>query len=520
MVKNGKKDATAKSAAQNVEKLPAYMAPDWEKAILLFGGITLVIAFAWTIPELIGFYFGLSGFILGWIMLFLIVAWLVYSVWAPRNITWTRMLEGQGKYVLFLGERYKAIITYNGRVLLNGRKIVNLKDLKPVHEKEKNDQGLIDELIKLGLAEHDKYNSLVSAEKHYFGGLRFVGIWPFFTVHVWEFFEWEGVDNKGNPVLNKKQWTDHINLKNYEYNFNIDGLLDKNNVPLVFAASIYARVFDPWVAIFENTNFLNETLQVLRSEINHIVRQFSYDVLNKTTPPKKEEEGQDLPDNSTDSQQLDEILGGEEELGSRLFKRIRKEGTLREIMERFGEDVFGIKIRNFNPTQDYLEATTLPYIAEQEGRANLTRAEYDAKVRAMEIGGAYIGILAIETGRTLNDIKKDMAEDYGLFVAKYQKAIIETNKKIAQQMSIDGKALVHILASGQSSSNTSGSNGVPPKINEELVAMIAVILKLLSMPQAGPGQQSTTPAKTSEGGEKRKMTPEENLAEMEGFLKE
>ncbi|MDD5569221.1 MAG: hypothetical protein PHG23_02300 [Candidatus Pacebacteria bacterium] len=478
MVKQDKKTGNEK----DVEQQPIYNATKIEKTLCFFGGIAIV----WLVAYAIGMFLPFSPIIstaLAWLISIFTAGSIIFSfIWLPRSIVWTKLEENQAKFIMFLGAFRKLLVLYSDHKVKDGKEVVE-------------EPGALD--------------------KSLFGGIRFVGIWPFWSIHAWEFFNWYGVDESGKPVFHGREWTDHVNLKNYEYKLFIEDIADVENVPLDFDASIFSRVAIPKTAIINNANFLNQTLQTLQSEIKHIVRQKPYNEVDKELKSelckknngggeeKKKDSAKDEEKKETEEEcdlkklTNKEILGGAQEVGTLFWLKLKKDGTLDEIKEKFGVDVFGIKIRRFAPTKEYLETTTLPYKAEQEGKAVVIRAKYEAQRDSEEVIGTFMHMLARRIGLTDEELKDQMANDT-TFNEKYSSQIKECNDILKQKLSLDGRALIHIIG-------PQGQNiGVSP--STESIAAIAALLRTLNMPAvSGTGSGSGQPQISS--GEQSTITP-------------
>lgn len=421
------------------------MASTVEKAICFVGGIILVPIIGYILFRIISLFLGpwVSG-IIGVIFSVAVAILVVAFLWLPRNICWTMLQENQAKFIMFLGENSKTIAAYEGKVVNRDGRVV------------------------LGNAKH-------------LGGIRFIGIWPVWTIYTWQFFGWKGVDTEGASVEHPAEWVDHVNLKNYEYKFEIKEIRDVDQVPLVFDASIYSRIVIPKVAIFKNKNFLNQSLQLLGSEIVHFVRQRKNADLNKAEERLKDPEVILVLQNEELKKQA---YGSPEEIGTLFWMVLKHKGIVEKIIDNFGAEVFAIKIRHFEPTPEYQEATTLVYRAEQEGLAAVKRAEYEAQRDAEEVVGQFrymlIGRLGIK-GKDLTEKKQKLESLMGDpgFNKKYTIEIKECNELLKQKLSLDGHALVHVI-----SPTSEGGH-----VDNSLATLIALI-KTLNMPAvSGRGEE-------------------------------
>lgn len=410
------------------EKFPSFMASTIEKAICFFGGIFLVLLVGYALS-----FVTIMGYL---ISIFIIGIPIVGFLWIPRNICWTMLKENQAKFILFFGANPKTIIAYKGKKLDENGRVVD------------------------------------GTSKHFFGGIRFIGIWPLYTIHVWQFFSWKGVDEEGRSVSHPSEWVDHVNLKNYQYEFKIIDIRDVDQVTLMFDASIYSRIIDPEVAVFKNKNFLNEVLGLLTSEITHFSRQRKNADLNKVEQIVQDREVREAV---SDQDIRDQIMGSPQEMGTIFWMILKKRGIIDDIIDNFGAQVFAIKIRNFEPTPDYQEATTLVYRATQEGLAAVERATHEAKRDAQETLGQFMHMLEIRLNLEKEELIKAMKEPD--FNEKYSLEIKECNELLKQKLSLDGKALIHIISSSSQGGNTLGTDN-----NVAIVTGVTALLRTLNMP--------------------------------------
>lgn len=254
-------------------------------------------------------------------LLFVIVLLLfllnVYFVLAPRNLFFTIVPEGRCKAVMKLGQFQKFLIQWRGHTFDS--------EWNVVEEEE---------------------------EHHLFGGLRWVGIPPFWRIHEYE-FSWTGVDVDGNLVPHKKEELDYVLLMEDVYWCKVSAAEDLNLLPLDIELLITMRVVNPYKAMFKVQNW-NE---MVMNRITPLLREYVAGVPYKELIQKKTEKKEE-------------------------FYRKLNETAGRDFEENYGVCIInnGIEIKNIDPTPvegipSLREVTLRKYVAEQDRERVLVEAD-------------------------------------------------------------------------------------------------------------------------------------------------
>lgn len=232
----------------------------------------------------------------------------VYFVFVPRGWFFTIVPEGCCKAVMKMGKFQRLIIQWKGF---------------------KFDQ---------------EWNVVPGEEHHPLGGLRWIGIPPFYGVYNY-YFSWTGVDVDGSLVPHKKELLDYVLLMEDVYWCKISAAEDANLLPLDVELLVTMRVVNPYRAMFKVQNWS----EMVMNRLKPLFREYVASVSFKDLLLKKEEKKQEI------------------------FRHLRESGILEEFEKDYGIKIKegGIEIKNVDPTQvegmpSLREVTLRKYIAEQD----------------------------------------------------------------------------------------------------------------------------------------------------------
>lgn len=253
------------------------------------------------------------------LLLFLVLAFiLIYYVFAPRGWFWTFVNEGTCKAVMKMGSFDKLLIQWRGRTFDRDWNVV---------EKEE--------------------------EARLFGGLRWVGIPPFWKIYKYK-FSWTGVDVNGQLTPHQKEELDYVLLMEDVYWLKIAGAEDVNLLPIDIELLVTMQVVNPYRALFKVQNWSEMVMNRLKPLFREYVATISF----KDLLLKKEEEKQEI------------------------FKHLLKLGMLQEFENDYGVRIKegGIEIKRVDPTPiegvpSIREITLRKYIAEQDRERVLVEAD-------------------------------------------------------------------------------------------------------------------------------------------------
>ena len=430
------KDATPK---------PAFADSTRKKALLFYGPIFLISLF-WICVLLINLSWG--GFIGCLAFSLPILIYLFFAVWKPRDILVGDFKEQTSGVVLFLGKYHKTLLCSTGETLdkATGKKIVPIDENNP-------------------------------AERHRFGGWRWIGIPGLFDTVSWWFPAWYGVDENGKAKSHGGKWVNRMSTKQLNYSFDVPIARDKNNAKLSLHGWMIGRQLIPSQAILRIADWLTTAKGIVNSEIPKKTRSIELVQIN-------EEQG-------TMNVNID-ALGDAGEFGSLLYTMMQGAGAaIEDILSICGLAISGLKISGDieidQETQDYL---TAKWRAKQQGDADVIKAELQAKALTVR----YQTILAGKIGKKLEETIKLM-EDYEGFSKKYAQEIMYANRQLEQETSSNANSLLHILTTAQPGVS-SGSSGT---LGERDLALIATVAKMID----GNQMQSRVSTTLAQGAQSR-----------------
>lgn len=240
----------------------------------------------------------------------------IYFVLAPRGWFFTIVPEGRAKAVVKMGSFEKFLIQWKGFKF------------------------------------DSEWNVVPGEERHHpFGGLRWVGIPPFWEVYRYK-FSWTGVDVNGELIPHKKEELDYVLLMEDVYWAKISAAEDKDSLPLDIELLVTMKVVNPYKALFQVQNWSEMVMNRLKPLFREYVAGSSYqDLLKKKT-----------------------------EAEEKFYQMI---GTIaEEEFENYGVQIVenGIEIKNIDPTPvegipSIREVTLRKYVAEKDRERILVEAD-------------------------------------------------------------------------------------------------------------------------------------------------
>lgn len=289
--------------------------------ILLF---TTVCVLPWFLP-IWGFWkvlITVAGIAITMLSAFLII----YFWWAPNNLFFTFVKEGTAKIVVKGHKFYKALIQFKGYRLDDPKTTVEV------------------------VSGPDK--------KHWFGGLRFYGLWPLVDIFVYP-FRWMGITETGELEPHETEWLDYIFVKDDIYGCEVKNAEDKELIPLNITLTLTARIVNPYKALFAIENWY-ETL------INRI-RPYIRDFLTTKTYAK--------------------LIAQSKRIGIDISARLEKEKILDELRDDYGIDVEKIEVNALNPKEEFRQATMEKVLALRKKEAIIVTAEAEKEKLTIEAEG-------------------------------------------------------------------------------------------------------------------------------------
>jgi hypothetical protein len=301
--------------------------------MVMFLAISLVAPY-----KLLGLLIGQTWGLAVGVVLLPIVAFLsVYFILAPNNCSFTFIKEGTAKYVVRGDKFEKCLMQWKDHTFDEEWNVVLentwIKDGKKVQE------GV------LGAKKHKE-------SWHPFGGLRFYGIWPIFDIHIYK-FRWTGVTESGEDQ-HKEEWLDFILLQEYTYKGTVEKAEDKELLPLDLEVWLPTKIVNPRKARFDVQDWLETVIKRIQPVLRQRVAKEPYKKLNTQLKEISEE--------MTTSEAGKNLLG--------------KDG---EFVKLYGVLVRTVELRQIKPPDNYLEATLKEFVAKQEKKATITKAEGEKK---------------------------------------------------------------------------------------------------------------------------------------------
>lgn len=258
---------------------------------------------------------------------------MIYFWWARNNLFFTFVPEGRAKIVV-RGDAFKsALIQWKGHDL--ARRPSGNTDTWDVIERP--DQP-----------------------KHFWGGLRFYGLWPLDDIYLYG-FAWTNVLQDGTVQKHPKQAIDYVLVKVDVYWAQVQKAEDKKMLPLDVEMVLTMRVINPYKALFRVQNWLETVINRIEPAVRDAITGDTYE----------------------------RWISGEEDLADRIISDRETKKLLKELRSSFGVEVSAIEVRSINPTTAELDesrrATLKKYFAEKEKE----RIAVEADAEKRRLGTVY-----------------------------------------------------------------------------------------------------------------------------------
>lgn len=217
---------------------------------------------------------------------------------------------------------------------------------------------MIDEWDVLPCLEGEDANSSLWNKIPLVGGIRWVGIPPFYSVykHRFRWFSNEAkVDEKGDPVMSltvEEKVIDYILLMSDVYAIKLPPILTKDLVPVTVILLLTIEVRNPWKAMFK----VEQWLEQVQNQVYPVVRAYIGSML------------------------LDDLTGDQRASADAIRDAVRS--TIHRIFIEYGVYITLIEIGAMEP-EGRAQQMQIIFEAEQSAKKTLLSAEADAK--AIEI---------------------------------------------------------------------------------------------------------------------------------------
>ncbi len=297
--------------------------------------------------------------IIGGIIGFLIALPFLALALAKFNLFFTLVDEGSAKVILFNKQFYKVMMRYRGFRLKEEN-----YDVMPVSQQNEN----IRRLLRLG-------------------GLEFIGIWPFYTVHKYR-FRWTKIkrelkDGKLVKSIEPEDKTiDYILVQADVYYARLEGIETIGLVPLDMEFVLTIRIINPYKALFRTQDWFeyvvnrllpyirqfcsgkefNELIQEKQHSTGDLYRFLEWGIMKRKGEEKTEERSLEL--SSQDEALLKKEGKTEEEIEQ--IKKERRWGIIQLLREIYGIDVMGVEIDSIVPEKRYEEIASKQWEATRE----------------------------------------------------------------------------------------------------------------------------------------------------------
>ncbi|MFA7151397.1 MAG: SPFH domain-containing protein [Candidatus Paceibacterota bacterium] len=267
---------------------------------------------------------------------------LIWFILAPRNIFWTFVLEGTAKAIMKGGQFHKFLISWEGHTFDGDWNVI------------KGDDGW-----------------------HPFGGLRWVGFWPFYAVY-WYQFKWQTIDSLGGLKIHEEGWQDYVFLKEDVYYSKMIGVEDKNLLPLDVESIKTMAVINPYKAFFSVENWLKAVDQKTEPAQRDMIGEFSFGGMIEEDPKAKslsQKEKISLAIVERKPRKVRKDL----ELDKIFMNILAKRKFLRYFVDNYGIKVSFVQIKSLTPPKDYLTSILKKDNALREKEVDIIRSEGEKK---------------------------------------------------------------------------------------------------------------------------------------------
>ncbi|TFG35530.1 MAG: hypothetical protein E4H47_01265, partial [Parcubacteria group bacterium] len=321
--------------------------------------------------------------------LIIILVLLAYFYLAPRNIFFTRVKDGTSIVIDKGDEIDHLLISWGGYIFKSTR------DGK---------QG----------REEDNWTIVAGKDWHIFGGLRWIGFWPLYTVRTIE-AEWSHYHPEVKDLVHHAEKQQSVWLRKDNYGTKFSDKLPAEDIDgvAVSATLIFpAQGFNPFLIASRQKYWFNLVEPIMAAVLRQFIARYRWkeDLLTMIA-------GKGIEEVQINKGIATPMKEGQD-LREELWKMIKEEVTRNLSFENikdvvvpnpdFGEELriygvaifkMGATITNVDPGPEYRKAGTLKYVAEKEKEATIIRADAEAeaaksktKSRADQVGGLYVGI--------------------------------------------------------------------------------------------------------------------------------
>ena len=276
---------------------------------------------------------------------------------ARFNLFWTIIEEGTVKIILLNGQYHKAKMRYRGFYLDEEGNVIRKKE----KEKEHNRQW-------------QKYFN-------WSGGLAWVGIWPFYKIHTYD-FRWQvlkrELDEKTGKMMKnvegREEVLDYIFVKASTYFTKLEKAETKGMLPADSEFIFVIRITNPYRALFRAHQWFEFTINILLPHLRHFQATRTFEELVIMFQLKGGEIYQFLEETKALNEQQKEQIRKElakqgksdEEINEEMAKQ--ELGVLGFLRKIYGITVEAVKIESVDAEERYEQALSKEREAELEAK--------------------------------------------------------------------------------------------------------------------------------------------------------
>lgn len=237
------------------------------------------------------------------------------------HVRFTIVDEGTDKLVTFLGSYWKTLLTKKGFKVNENGTIVRVKSGEKVPWKLP-------------------------------GGLRFVGLWPFFRIHINE-IRW--VDRN---MKKREEETSWLLAADYVYGMRVEKAEDEDLLPVDVDMSVTAWLCNPSKAIFKIKDWYGAFVGRLTPYVRQFISTKPYRGLQKT------------------------------DLETAIFQALVTDGIIDELKKRYGIHIRKIEVTNLDPGERHRDLTMQRLL----GQMNAEQADEETAGRVMRMVAKILGL--------------------------------------------------------------------------------------------------------------------------------
>jgi len=331
----------------------------------------------------------------GWPVFFVGNLAIMYLWWGKRDICFTFVLEGFGKIFLCNGGVVDIFINHKTRKMDDGFNIDDPNDpLDPVATKGVVPPALPATTLK---DKAGRFFGHILRPRRIMGSFYFYGIYPFSDIYI-HHFKWRTVESDGT-VKSRDEYLPHFLVKDYSYFIMVDGLEDKDLVPLHVELVVTLRVANPYKSHFNVQDWLDTITARTKGALRNAI----------TAKPYKN------------------WIRGEKDLAEIIWGELKDEFFKDECLGRYGIKVHSMEVVNIDPGHQFREKTMAQFLADAQAIEKVTLAKAEKIARSQKGMALVMEMLSELTGMKDKEIHAKLKSN----LPELTKASIELTKLMA-----------------------------------------------------------------------------------------